>query len=115
LFTIPEQVKAEYVVFDAAAVESQVQVSDAEVTEYYNKNLKAYTTPEQRTASHILINAPRDAKPADQATAKAKAEVVLAEVRKNPANFAEIAKAQSQDQGSAQAGGDLGVVEKGTF
>lgn len=115
LFTIPEQVKAEYVVFDAAAVESQVQVSDAEVTEYYNKNLKAYTTPEQRTASHILINVARDAKPAEQAAAKAKAEAVLAEVRKNPANFAEIAKAQSQDQGSAQAGGDLGVVEKGTF
>ena len=115
LFTIPEQVKAEYVAFDAAAVESQVQVTDAEVTEYYNKNLKSYTTPEQRTASHILINAPRDAKPADQAAAKAKAESVLAEVRKNPANFAEIAKAQSQDQGSAQAGGDLGVVEKGTF
>lgn len=115
LYTIPEQVKAEYVVFDAAAVESQVQVTDAEVTEYYNKNLKSYTTPEQRTASHILINLARDAKPADQAAAKAKAEAVLAEVRKNPANFAEIAKVQSQDQGSAQAGGDLGVVEKGAF
>ncbi len=115
LFTIPEQVKAEYVVFDAAAVESQVQVTDAEITDYYNKNLKAYTTPEQRTASHILINLARDAKPADQAAAKAKAESVLVEVRKNPANFAEIAKAQSQDQGSAPAGGDLGVVEKGAF
>lgn len=115
LFTIPEQVKAEYVVFDAGAVESQVQVSDAEITEYYNKNLKAYTTPEQRTASHILINAPRDATPAAQAAAKAKAEAVLLEVRKNPANFAEIAKVQSQDPGSSQAGGDLGVVEKGSF
>lgn len=115
MFTVPEQVKAEYVVFDAAAVESQVQVTDAEITDYYNKNLKSFTTPEQRTASHILINAARDAKPAEQAAAKAKAEAVLAEVRKNPANFAEIAKAQSQDQGSAQAGGDLGVVEKGTF
>ncbi|KFI07699.1 SurA N-terminal domain-containing protein [Massilia sp. BSC265] len=115
LFTIPEQVKAEYVVFDAAAVESQVQVSDAEIAEYYNKNVKSYTTPEQRTAAHILINVARDAKPADQAAAKAKAEAVLLEVRKNPANFGEIAKAQSQDQGSAQAGGDLGVVEKGTF
>jgi peptidyl-prolyl cis-trans isomerase D len=40
---------------------------------------------------------------------------VLEEVRKNPANFAEIAKAQSQDQGSAAQGGDLGVVEKGAF
>ncbi|MCD2516647.1 SurA N-terminal domain-containing protein [Massilia sp. G4R7] len=115
LFTIPEQVKAEYVVFDADAVASKVQVSDAEINEYYNKNLKVYTTPEQRTASHILINLARDAKPADQAAAKAKAEAVLADVRKNPANFAEIAKAQSQDQGSAAQGGDLGVVEKGAF
>lgn len=115
LFTIPEQVKAEYVVFDADAVAGQVQVSDAEIGEYYNKNLKAYSTPEQRTASHILITVARDAKPADQAAAKAKAEAVLAEVRKNPANFAEIAKAQSQDPGSAPSGGDLGVVEKGAF
>ena len=109
------QVKAEYVVFDQAVVESQVQVSDAEVAEYYNKNLKAYTTPEQRTASHILFTVARDAKPADEAAAKAKAKAALAEVRKNPANFAAVAKAQSQDPGSAQAGGDLGVVEKGLF
>eukprot|EP01114_Cavostelium_apophysatum_P007707 TRINITY_DN19866_c0_g1_i1.p1 TRINITY_DN19866_c0_g1~~TRINITY_DN19866_c0_g1_i1.p1 ORF type:complete len:639 (+),score=217.45 TRINITY_DN19866_c0_g1_i1:261-2177(+) len=115
LFTVPEQVKAEYVVFDADAVASQVQVSDVEVTDYYNKNLKNYTTPEQRTASHILITVARDAKPADQAAAKAKAEAVLAEVRKNPANFAEIAKAQSQDPGSAPSGGDLGVIEKGSL
>ncbi|UVW27069.1 SurA N-terminal domain-containing protein [Massilia sp. H6] len=114
-FTTPEQVKAEYVVFDADVVASQVQVSDAEVSEYYNKNLKNYTTPEQRSASHILINLARDAKPADVAAAKAKAEAALAEVRANPANFADIARAQSQDAGSAQAGGDLGVVEKGTF
>jgi len=115
LFQIPEQVKAEYVVFDSSTVESQVQVSDAEVQDYYNKNLEAYTTPEQRTASHILINMTRDAKPADQAAAKAKAEAVLAQVRANPANFAEIARKESQDPGSAQAGGDLGVVEKGLF
>ncbi|MDN4038592.1 SurA N-terminal domain-containing protein [Massilia sp. YIM B02443] len=115
MFQIPEQVKAEYVVFDSSTVEGQVQVSDAEVLDYYNKNLKAYTTPEQRTASHILINLARDAKPTDQAAAKAKAEAVLAQVRANPANFAEIAKRESQDPGSAQAGGDLGVVEKGLF
>lgn len=115
LFQIPEQIKAEYVVFDASAVENQVQVSDAEVADFYNKNLKNYTTPEQRTASHILITASRDASAADQAAAKKKAEAVLAEVRANPANFAAIAKANSQDPGSAQNGGDLGVVEKGLF
>jgi len=115
LFQIPEQIKAEYLVFDAAAVENQVQVSDAEVTDFYNKNLKNYTTPEQRTASHILITAARDANAETQAAAKKKAETVLAEVRANPANFAAIAKANSQDPGSAQNGGDLGTVEKGLF
>ena len=113
LFQIPEQVKAEYVVLDQAAVESQVSVSDAEVEQYYKTNTKNFVTPEQRTASHILITSPQGAKPAEQAAAKAKAEAVLAEVRKNPADFAAIAKAQSQDPGSAAQGGDLGVVEKG--
>lgn len=113
LFQIPEQVKAEYVVLDQAAVESQVSVSDAEVEQYYKTNTKNFVTPEQRTASHILITSPQGAKPAEQAAAKAKAEAVLAEVRKNPADFAAIARTQSQDPGSAAQGGDLGVVEKG--
>ena len=115
LFQIPEQVKAEYVVLDSAAVESQVKIGDADVTAFYNANQKRFVTPEQRTASHILITKARDAKPADEAAAKAKAEAVLAEVRKNPAEFANIAKAQSQDTDSAAQGGDLGAVEKGNY
>ncbi|WP_313177677.1 SurA N-terminal domain-containing protein [Massilia sp.] len=115
LFQIPEQVKAEYVVLDAAAVEKQVSVTDAEVVAFYNANQKRFVTPEQRTASHILITKAQGAKPAEEAAAKAKAEAVLAEVRKNPADFAEIARKQSQDQGSAAQGGDLGTVERGGF
>jgi peptidyl-prolyl cis-trans isomerase D len=115
LFQIPEQVKAEYIVLDSAAVESQVAVTDAEVAQFYNTNQKRFTTPEQRTASHILITKAQGAKPAEEAAAKAKAEAVLAEVRKNPADFAAIAKAQSQDPGSAEQGGDLGAVERGSL
>jgi peptidyl-prolyl cis-trans isomerase D len=115
LFQIPEQVKAEYVVFNADAVEKLVTVSDAEILDAYNKNKARFATPEKRTASHILITAAKDAKPADDAAAKAKAQAILAEVQKNPGDFAKIAKAQSQDPGSAELGGDLGVVEKGLF
>jgi peptidyl-prolyl cis-trans isomerase D len=113
LFQVPEQVKAEYVVFNADAVEKQISVSDAEIADAYNKNKARFATPEKRTASHIVINAAKDAKPADDAAAKAKAQAILAEVQKNPADFAKIAKAQSQDPGSAELGGDLGVIEKG--
>jgi len=115
LFQVPESVKAEYVVFDAEAVEKSVTVSDAEVADAYNKNKARFLTPEKRSASHILINAKADAKPADDAAAKAKAQAILDEVRKNPADFARIAKAQSQDPGSAELGGDLGTIEKGVF
>ena len=115
LFQVPETVKAEYVVFNADAVEKQVTVSDADIAAAYNKNKARFTTPEKRTASHILINAPANAKPADDAAAKAKAQAILDEVRKNPADFAKIAKAQSQDPGSAELGGDLGNIERGVF
>jgi peptidyl-prolyl cis-trans isomerase D len=115
LFQVPESVKAEYVVFDASAVEKQVNVSDAEVADAYNKNKARFTTPEKRTASHILINVKKGASAAEDAAAKAKAQAILDEVRKTPNDFAKIAKAQSQDPGSAELGGDLGVVQKGVF
>jgi peptidyl-prolyl cis-trans isomerase D len=115
LFQIPEQVKAEYVLFTPETVESQVSVSDAEVADFYAKNQKNFATPEQRVASHILINVKKDAPAAEKAAAKAKAEAILARVRSNPADFAKIAKAESQDPGSAELGGDLGPVTKGAF
>ena len=74
LFQIPEQVKAEYVLFTPEMVESQVSVTDAEIADFYAKNKARFATPEQRTASHILINAKKDAPAAEKAAAQAKAE-----------------------------------------
>jgi peptidyl-prolyl cis-trans isomerase D len=115
MFQVPEQAKIEYVVLDSAAVESQVSVSDEEVAAFYEQNKKRFGTEEQRTASHILLAASKDASAADKAAAKAKAESLLAQLRKEPGKFAELAKANSQDPVSGEAGGDLGVVTKGLF
>ena len=115
LFLIPEQIKVEYVVFTPEMVESQVSVTDTEIADFYGKNTARFTTPEQRSASHILINAKKEAPAAEKTAARAKAEAILAQLRKNPAEFAAIAKVQSQDPGSAELGGDLGVIEKGAF
>jgi peptidyl-prolyl cis-trans isomerase D len=112
-FEIPEQIKADYVLLDSAAIAAQVTVSDADIKSYYDQNLKSYTTPEERRASHILISVKKDAPAAEQAAAKAKAESLLAEVRKNPADFAKVAKANSQDTASAEMGGDLGYFGGG--
>ncbi|MYN09146.1 SurA N-terminal domain-containing protein [Pseudoduganella aquatica] len=115
LFEVPEQAKIEYVVFSAAAVADQVTVSDAEVAAYYEANKARFSSAESRRASHILVTVGKDASAADKAAAKAKAEAILADVKKNPADFAKIAKAKSQDPSSAEQGGDLNELEKGSL
>jgi len=111
-FEISEQVKAEYVVLNSDAVASQISVGDADIKAYYEQNAKRFTEDEQRRASHILIKAGKE----DSASAKAakeKAEKLLSQLRKNPADFAKLAKENSQDPGSAERGGDLEYFGKG--
>jgi len=113
-FEVPEQIKAQYVVLSLDALAAQISVSDADAKAYYEQNAKQYQVAEQRRARHILIKVPKDASDAARAAAKAKAEKVLAEVRKNPADFAQLAKKYSDDP-SAQEGGDLGFFGPGAM
>ncbi|MFJ7566363.1 SurA N-terminal domain-containing protein [Herminiimonas sp. NPDC097707] len=112
-FNVPEQVKAEYVVLTADALAAQINVSDADIKSYYEQNAKHYGVEEQRRASHILIGVNKDASDAEKAAAKTKAEQLLATLRKNPQEFAKLAKENSSDTGSAERGGDLGFFGKG--
>jgi peptidyl-prolyl cis-trans isomerase D len=112
-FEVPETVKIEYLVLSPEVVESRIEVSDADIKTFYDQNIARYKTSEQRRASHILINASKDASAADKASAKAKAEKILEQVRKNPADFAKLAKENSQDTVSAERGGDLNFFGKG--
>jgi peptidyl-prolyl cis-trans isomerase D len=112
-FQVPEQVKAEYVVLSSQAVADQITVSDADIQSYYEQNTKRYAVEEQRRASHILIGVKKGASDADKASAKAKAQKVLEQARKNPNDFAKLAKENSNDPGSAERGGDLDFFGKG--
>lgn len=114
-FELPEQVRAEFVIMSQAALMSQISVSDAEIKAAYDANTDRYKQGEQRRASHILILADKSASEAAVAEAKAKAEALLAEVKKNPKNFAAIAKQNSQDPGSAAKGGDLDWFSRGAM
>ncbi|MBP0597188.1 SurA N-terminal domain-containing protein [Herbaspirillum sp. LeCh32-8] len=114
-FETPESANIEYVVLDAAAVAAQSAVTDDDIKSYYEQNKKQYSTDEQRRASHILITVKKDAPAADKAAAKAKADGLVAQLRKNPGDFAKLAKANSQDPGSAENGGDLGFFGRGAM
>ncbi|MEO8805405.1 MAG: SurA N-terminal domain-containing protein [Burkholderiaceae bacterium] len=114
-FQAPEQSSIEYVVLDLDTLKKGISVSDEDLRKYYAENEKRYTTPEERRASHILIKAEKGAPEADRAKAKAKAEGLLAELKKNPAAFAELARKNSEDPGSAEKGGDLDFFGRGAM
>lgn len=114
-FQAPEQASIEYVVLDLDAMGQQVSISEEDLARYYTENATRYTTPEERRASHILIAADKSLPSADRAKAKAKAESLLADLAKNPNGFAELAKTNSQDPGSAVNGGDLDFFGRGAM
>lgn len=107
LFQAPEQASIEYVLLDLEAVKKSITVNDQELKTYYEQYTQQLAGNEERRASHILIESPASAPAADRQKAKAKAEQLLAAVKKTPDSFAELARKNSQDTGSALAGGDL--------
>ncbi len=115
LFKTPEEVNFEYVILTPDALAADVSVTPDEVKAQYAAQSKQYTQEEQRQAAHILIAVKPDAAASDKAAAKKKAEDILAQVKANPAKFAELAKQYSQDPGSAAQGGELGSNPRGTM
>lgn len=114
-FQQQEQAAVEYVVLDLDSVRSGIRVNEDDLRTYYKENLTRLAAKEERRASHILINAAKDTPAADRDQAKARAQELLAQVRKSPASFAEVAKKSSQDSGSAPAGGDLNFFGRGAM
>ncbi len=112
-FEIPEQVKVEYVLLDGDALLSADPLTAKEVESAYEQRRGQYEVKEQRQASHILIAVKQGANDAEKAKARAKAEDLLAQAKKAPASFADLARKNSDDPGSAERGGDVGLFSRG--
>ncbi len=112
-FQTEEQVRVEYVIFQADALQAQVTVDEGEIRKYYEEHQTEFGTQEQRQAAHILIALTPQASGADKQAARTRAEQVLQQVKQSPGKFAELAKQHSQDTGSAANGGDLGLFGRG--
>ncbi|MBB3178903.1 SurA N-terminal domain-containing protein [Variovorax sp. Sphag1AA] len=114
-FQAPEEANVEYLLLDLEAAKKNIAISDADLRSYYDQNSARFGSKEERRASHILIAVPAGAPAADREKARAKAEELLAEVRKAPATFADVARKNSQDPVSAEKGGDLDFVTRGAM
>lgn len=115
LFQAPERADIEYVVLSPESVKKGIAVSEADLRTYYQQNMARNAGLEERRASHILVAAPSSAPAAEREKAKAKAAELLAVVQKAPDSFAEVARKNSQDPGSAPSGGDLDFFTRGAM
>ena len=114
-FQSAERADVEYVVLDLASVQKGIVVPEAELKSYYEQNAARLAGFEERRASHILINADKSASSAEREKARLKAQELLTEVQQSPNKFADIARKNSQDTGSAAKGGDLDFFARGAM
>jgi peptidyl-prolyl cis-trans isomerase D len=76
-----------------------VVLNEADLRAYYDQNASRLSGGEERRASHILLTVPQGAPAADKEAVRLRAQALLAELRKDPSKFSELAKANSQDPG----------------
>ncbi len=108
-FRTPEALKVQYVVLSPENVESAKPTED-DVRTYYEQNKAKFASAEERHVRHILI-----AFGGNEAEASKKAQALADQLKKDPSGFAEAAKKESADTGSAAEGGDLGWFGKGVM
>jgi len=114
-FTKPEAVTIEYVEVDGSRLPPAAPADEAALRKRFEEEKARFVEPEQRLASHILIRVEPDADAATLKAAEEKAQKLATEAKAPGADFAALAKANSEDPGSRDNGGDLGWVERGTM
>ncbi len=114
-FQSAESADIEYVVLDIESLRQTIVLNEQDLKSYYEQNLQRLSSKEERRASHILITAAKDAPETEKKAARAKAEDLLKTVKAKPASFAEVARKNSQDPGSAVKGGDLDFFGRGAM
>lgn len=107
-FTVPEKRSLGIIVLDPGKISEGIQPTDADLHKEYTAEQDKFRQPERVMARHILIKS--DA--SNDAVMKAKAEAILKQVQSG-ADFAKLAKENSDDPGSKDKGGDVGWMQRG--
>lgn len=114
-YQTPESVDIEYLMLDLATAQKGVVLNEADVRTYFEQNQARLQAKEERRASHILFAVDAKAPQAERDKVRAQAQQVLAELKKAPQRFAELARQHSKDPGSAAKGGDLDFFARGAM
>jgi peptidyl-prolyl cis-trans isomerase D len=103
-YLAPEQMVVDYVELSVNDLSKDIALDETKLQQFYADNKGQFITPEQRKISHILID--NDEKQALEIAAIIKKRLEEGE------DFSALATEFSQDPGSANAGGDLGLFQR---
>lgn len=109
-YQIPEKRKLQFLLVDQQAISDNLTLTDDETESYYSANIDQYSTPGQLRASHILLRT----EGSEDADVQARAMELITQAREG-ADFAELARQHSDDEGTADRGGDLGLFGRGAM
>lgn len=110
-YNLPEKRSFDVLIADQAKMAQSMTVTDAQLRTAYASSMDSFRTPERVKVRHILLMT-QGKSDAEKKAALAKAQELLKQVRAG-GDFADLAKKNSQDPGSAANGGDLGFIVRG--
>ena len=110
-FMTPEMVSLQYIELNAKDLASDEQPGEEELKQFYQERSSLYVVPEERRTRHILLTLDPDASQEQIEAVKKKANDLRKQIAEG-ADFAKLAKENSEDPGSAQQGGDIGFFGK---
>ncbi len=113
-YEIPESLNLKYVVFSWADLEKRLSVTEQEIRDYFTMHPKEFIIPEKAHIKVILLKTPQVSDEKTMENIHQKAEELRRRIQAGE-SFDDIAKAESQDEVSAQKGGDLGFVSRGSL
>ena len=111
-YTASERLRLRYLEISMDEIASDIKADDEELRALFEAEPERFVTPEKREVSHILISVPSDAG-ADIAEQARERLVALKDRIAAGESFEDLARASSEDPGSAAGGGALGFIERG--
>ncbi|MFQ5470526.1 MAG: SurA N-terminal domain-containing protein [Gammaproteobacteria bacterium] len=112
-YAVPEQVRIDFLELSAANLTNEIaQPAEDELRQLYEEKISDFGVEEERRASHILIKVEDDSDNDQVEAARTKAEELLTRIKAGE-SFEDLARAYSEDTGSAANGGDLDFFGKG--
>ena len=113
-YMAPERLRLRYLEISMHEIAAGIKVDDDELRALFEAERESFVTPEKREVSHILISVPADADSTAEEEARARLAALGSRIEVGE-SFEDLARENSDDPGSATAGGSLGFIERGVM